>query len=89
MVRQNSKLFNDDCEAFDITDNELDGDIPSSVWDLVTPAVAQDDADTSKLGHKTLQKGCDGEDVTKGLQGGAVDYTICDTLSKLYSHAAK
>ena len=88
-VRENSKLFNDDCEAFDITDSELDGDIPSSVWDLVAPAVAQDDADTSKLGHKTLQKGCDGEDVSKGLQGGAVEYTTRDTLSKLYSHAAK
>ena len=39
LVKHNSKLFNDDCEAFDITDSDLDSDMMSSVWDLVAPAV--------------------------------------------------
>ena len=38
-MKHNSKLFNDDCEAFDITDSDLDSDMMSSVWDLVAPAV--------------------------------------------------
>ena len=42
-VHANAEHFNDDCELFDLVPEDLENNIPQSVWDLAAPSIAQDD----------------------------------------------
>ena len=51
IIQQNADIFNDDCDAFDISPDEADSErADSTVWDLVAPSIAQDDAMTKNWG---------------------------------------
>ena len=38
--------FNEDCELFDVSVDDIENDTMQSAWDLVAPSIAQDDAIT-------------------------------------------
>ena len=81
----NAQLFNDDCEAFDIDIDAVDG-YNDSMWDLVAPSLAEDDSLTAKLGFATVQEHSEKEceiSTTPSSSG-----LPSDTLSKLYLQAA-
>ena len=48
--------FNEDCELFDVSVDDIENDNMNSAWDLVAPSIAQDDAITSSEGCSTLQQ---------------------------------
>ena len=82
----NGEMFNEDCEAFDVDMEDIDG-YNNSVWDLVAPTVAEDDSLTAKVGFSTVQEHSERDEMsgniastTKGLPA--------DGLAKLYSLAA-
>ena len=39
----NAKRFNEDCVAFDLDLQDLENNIPQSVWEMVAANIAQDD----------------------------------------------
>ena len=61
-IQENAKLFNDDCELFDLSQEDLgsntmqtvwdlvlDSNTMQTVWDLVAPTIVEDDAVTNKV----------------------------------------
>ena len=90
-IQENAKLFNDDCELFDLSQEDVDSNTVQTAWDLVAPSISEDDAVTNKVGFSTLQQH-DGEmllDATHSENNKNSGYLLCDTLSKLYVKAAK
>ena len=49
-VHANADLFNEECEVFDMSPEDVENNIPRCAWDLVAPNKAQDDAATNQLG---------------------------------------
>ena len=45
-VHDNAEHFNDDCELFYLVPEDVENNIPQSVWDLAAPTIAQDDDTT-------------------------------------------
>ena len=56
IIQPNAQHFNDDCQLFDLSLEDVENEIPQSVWDLTAPSIAQDDANTSNEGYSTIQK---------------------------------
>ena len=56
VVQQNAQHFNDDCELFDFSPEELEDIVPKSVWDLAAPSIAIEDAKTMEEGYNTIQE---------------------------------
>ena len=61
IIHPNAQHINDDCQLFDLSpedvENEnVENEIPQSVWDLTAPSIAQDDANMSNQGYNTIQK---------------------------------
>ena len=55
-------MFNDDCDVFDISPDNADHDrTDNTVWDLVAPSIAQDNALTNKSGFSMLQDNAEGK----------------------------
>ena len=48
--------FNDNCELFDISTEDLESNIPQSLWESTSRMISQEDAVTKKDGFSTLQK---------------------------------
>ena len=88
-IVSNANKFNDDCEVFDVSPDEIENNIPQSIWDLTSPFISQEDAQTKRCGFTTLQKlseeNINGTDI-------ALDYTNLythdDPLIKIYMKAA-
>ena len=55
-IVSNANKFNDDCEVFDLSPDEIENNIPQSVWDLTSPLISDEDAQTKRCGFTTLQK---------------------------------
>ena len=49
------KKSNDDYNVFDVSPDEIENNIPQSVWDLTPPLISQEDAQTKRYGFTTLQ----------------------------------
>ena len=86
IVLQNSELFNEDCEAFDVDIDNLDS-YNDSVWDMVAPTVAEDDLLTAKLGFSTIQEHVENEQISAGNVSSSKTLPS-DALVKLYTLAA-
>ena len=39
-IVSNANKFNDDCEVFDVSPDEIENNIPQSVWDLTSPFIS-------------------------------------------------
>ena len=48
--------MNDDCELFDLSPEDIENNIPQSVWDLTTATIAKDNAKTLVQGYTMVQK---------------------------------
>ena len=85
----NANKFNDNCELFDISPDDLESNIPQSVWESTSQMISQEDAVTKKDGFSTLQKLTEEQVNDTDL---ALDYnnmhTHHDQLVKIYSKAA-
>ena len=85
----NANKFNDNCELFDISPDDLENNIPQSVWESTLQLISQEDAVTKKDGFSTLQKLTDEKVSDTAL---ALDYNNMhshhDQLVKIYSKAA-
>ena len=79
--------FNEDCELFDVSVDDIENDTMQSAWDLVAPSIAQDDAIMSSEGCSTLQRHSY-EPGTHGITTGDSSGTK-DLLSKIYEKAEK
>ena len=87
LIQEVANKFNEDCELFDVSVDDIENDKMESAWDLVAPSIVQDDAMMSSEGCSTLQQhsyepGTHG--ITTGDSSGTKDH-----LSKLYEKAAK
>ena len=88
IIQPNADMFNDDCDVFDISPDNADHDrTDNTVWDLVAPSIAQDDALTNKSGFSMLQDNAEGEQSDARCSGTANDSPF-DIQSRLYYQAA-
>ena len=89
IIHQNAKRFNEDCVAFDLDLQDLENNIPQSVWQMVAPNIAQDDRTTNVQGFCTLKnEQQEKEDTIDGVRHDNTRNTR-DTLCMLYAKAAK
>ena len=56
IIHHNAQHFNDDCELFDLSPEDVENEIPQSIWDLTAPCIAEDDANTTNQGYNIIQK---------------------------------
>ena len=56
IIHENSQHFNDDSEIFDLSEEDVENNLPQSTWDLTSPCIAQEDGFTLNDGFTTLQK---------------------------------
>ena len=69
IIHQNAQKFNEDCVAFDIDLQNLENNIPQSVWEMVAPNIAHEDRTTHVQGFYTLQNQEQGkEDTTETVR---------------------
>ena len=87
-IVSNANKFNDNCELFDISPDDLENNIPQSVWESTSKLISQKDAVTKKDGYSTLQKLTEEQVNDTDL---ALDYNNMhshhDQLVKIYSKA--
>ena len=55
IIHQNAKKFNEDYVSFDVELQDLENNIPQSMWEMVAPNIAQDDNTSNIQGFYTLQ----------------------------------
>ena len=89
VIHQNAKRFNKDCVAFDLDLQDLENNIPQSIWEMVAPNIAQEHTATHVQGFYTLHD-------DKQEKGDTTDALCHDNttnkrhkLSMLYAKAAK
>ena len=51
-IHTNAHNFNDDCEVFDLSPEDIDNNVPESVWDSISPNIQNDETN----GFTTVQK---------------------------------
>ena len=85
-IQEVANKFNEDCELFDVSVDDIENDTMQSAWDLVAPSIAQDDI-TSSEGCSTLQQHSY-EPGTPGITTGDSSGTK-DLFSKLYDKGRK
>ena len=90
IIQPNAQHFNDDCQLFDLSLEDVENEIPQSVWDLTSPSIAQDDANTSNEGYGTIQKLTEEQvnDTDKALDANNHDKQH-HQLAQLYEKAAR
>ena len=89
IIHQNAQKFNEDCATFDIDLQDLEHNIPQSVWEMVAPNIAHDDRTINVTGFYTLQNQEEvTEDTTHEVSHDNTRNTT-DTLCMLYAKAAK
>ena len=74
--------------AFDINIQDLEHNIPQSVWEMVAPNIVYADSTTNATGFSTIQNQDITEDTTHEERHDNTRYTT-DTLCMLYAKAAK
>ena len=74
--------------AFDIDIQDIEQNIPQSVWEMVAPNIAHDDSATNATGFSTIQNQDIAEDTTHEERHDNTRNTT-DTLCMLYAKAAK
>ena len=90
IIQQNGQHFNDDCEMFDFSPEELENIVPKSLWDLDAPSIALEDAKTVKEGYNTLQQVTEENVTDTQIKLNTMDGECQNNpLSKLYEKAAK
>ena len=55
-IHENSHHFNDDSEIFDLSEQDVENNLPQSTWDLTAPSIAQEDGLTLNEGFTTVQQ---------------------------------
>ena len=55
-IDENSHHFNDDSEIFDLSEQDVENNLPQSTWDLTAPSIAQEDGLTLNEGFTTVQQ---------------------------------
>ena len=90
VIHNNANQFNDDCELFDLSPEDIENNIPQSVWDLTTVTITEDNAKTLKQGYTTLQKLTQEQinDTDIALNPTISNPIHSDSLGKLYAKAA-
>ena len=85
-IHTNAHSFNDDCEVFDLSPEDIDNNVPESVWDSISPNIQNDETN----GFTTVQKLTEElvPDMNIALQNHDT-HSKQDSLSRLYSKAAK
>ena len=84
-IHSNTYNFNDDCEVFDLSPEDIENNVPKSVWDSISPNIDNDDIH----GFTTVQKLT--EEVIPDINIALQDHDTHskqDSLSRLYSKAA-
>ena len=88
-IVSNANKFNDNCELFDVSPDDLENNIPQSIWESTSQLISQEDAVTKKDGFSTLQKLTEEQINDNDI---ALDYNNIqshhDPLVKIYSKAA-
>ena len=56
IIHPTAQYFNDACELFDLSPEDVENEIPQSVRDLTVPCIAEDDVNTTNQGYNTIQK---------------------------------
>ena len=87
-IHANAEHFNDDCELFDLVPEDLENNIPQSVWDLAAPSIAQDDDTTRSCGYETIQKLTEEQLHDTDIALEATREHCHDQLAQLYGKAA-
>ena len=89
VIHHNANRFNDDCELFDLSPEDIENNIPQSVWDLTTVTIAEDNAKTLQQGYTTLQKLTQEQidDTDIALDPTRSNPIHSDSLGKLYAKA--
>ena len=82
--------FNENCEVFDLSHEDVENNIPQYAWDAVVSSVAQADAETNRECFNTLQQST-GETLhcAQTALHNNNKSTNADLLSKLYAKATK
>ena len=90
IIHPNAQHFNDDCQLFDLSPEDIENEIPQSVWDLTAPSIAQDDANTTNEGYNTIQKLTEEQvnDTDRALDANSQDKQH-HQLAQLYEKAAR
>ena len=89
-VCANAEHFNEECEVFDMSPEDVENNISRCAWDLVAPNIAQDAAATNQLGFSTVQEQTEETPHLQHTSGQDSNKTAkVDPLSQLYSRAAK
>ena len=89
IIHKNAKRFNGNCVAFDMDLQDLENNIPQSVWEMVTPNMAQDDRTANVQSFCTLQNDQQEKKDTIDAVSNGNTRNIRDTLCMLYPKAAK
>ena len=85
---QNAQKFNEDCVVFDLDLQDLENNIPQSVWEMVAPNIAQDDRTTNVQDFCTLQnKQQEKEDTIDAVSHDNTRNTR-DTLCMMYAKSS-
>ena len=90
IIHPNAQHFNDDCQLFDLSPEDIENEIPQSIWDLTAPSIAQDDANTTNEGYNTIQKLTEEQvnDTDRALDANSQDKQH-HQLAQLYEKAAR
>ena len=88
IIHSNAAQFNDDCELFDLSQEDIDRNIMQTAWDLVAPTIAQEDVQTQEVGFDTVQERSE-EWGNMQYRGNGQDQPMRDPLCRLYEKAAK
>ena len=88
-IASNAKKFNDDCELYDISPEDIENNMAQSVWDYTSQSLAKEDALTKKKGYTTLQHLAEEEinDTNMSLEFTCRD-NHKDPLTSIYTKAA-
>ena len=89
IIHENSQHFNEDCEIFDLSEQDVENNLPQSMWDLTSPCIAQEDGLTLNHGFTSIQKLTEEKvpDTDIALDSNNTQKHH-DVLLKLYSKAA-
>ena len=91
VIQKNSEHYNDDCDLFDIANENLENGVAQTAWDSVAPAIPEGDKRCMLGTFQTLQEGLE-ETSTEIICGPPDDSSTrssTNPLSMLYAKAAK
>ena len=89
IIHENLQHFNEDCEIFDLSEQDVENNLPQSISDLTSPSIAQEDGIILNQEFTTIQKLTEEKvpDTDIALDSNNTQKHH-DVLLKLYSKAA-